>query len=1125
MFNMYAYIRRAKQKGRKTIYIINKSLIKNKTNKIMKLKKFLAMAAVAVFGGVNSVSAANAITSGTSYYIQNVESGLFLGGGNSWGTQGTVSAQGNLFKVEVSDGKYILTDLEVNGKFGYNLYTDANTSQNDYKWTIDLVGGESDVFTIYGKGKSNNTANNFDGYLAQSTTSGSRIGYITEAVSSVTNSAKWRFLTKEEAIAQLKAVSWGDSKPASFLISDANFDRNHNQGVWTVSSDCTNYTMGTHKNNTNNNNFVAESYHSPFTISQTLTDIPNGVYGMTAQGFVRVDTGSGSGVATDVVFFMNDATQVFPEKTGSENSMGDASTSFVEGKYTIEEFRVTVTNNTLQLGMKNTANNLWCIWDNINLTYYGVDVTALQEALAAKITEAEAITGNMNAAVASALSTAIANAKAAPSTEDALNAALTAISPAIDNAKASAAQYADVAAKVSSLDADGQAAFAASESGVKYANNILAAGDDITTDYRAAVKVQRTPNSDFTALIINPNFDGNINGWTDTFTGKLNHGYQDNSTYGPINQFMECWAGKWSNAATPYLLPNGKLYQTVDLPAGEYTLSADVIATQQEVGQAGYIASLDEVTGIYIYAKSDVLFKSDACNAIGDAPKRYEFTFNTTGGSTDLGLLIENTNCNWAVMDNVRLVYNGESTINVVQEGLKQAVADAADLSGVDANTATKQAYANAVSTGATTAETNGLSDDEYKNAVDAITNTKAAVEASIEVYKEIVKVNEKAAQLKGAEAEAAYADVLATYTDKTATSVTPFETAYAAAKAVATGGYQIEGIDNVWVGQSGTVPEWACPDMPGAPERFAGAPFEGDVMTKTITGLKKGTYTVVIRGGASTTGARDDFEVLTGQNRAYLFANDALQSMEVYSRTTIEAGTVETATLTCGVKDDGVLKMGIQNKTKGANWFVVNLVSITYESDQLPTTDVELVVSEAQYSTFIAPFDAELPTGVKAYTVDGTNGNELVMAEQNNIQANTPVVLFSETPVNKILSGVSQAEAATYTVGLLTGVYAPVEITDGYVLQNLANGVKFYKVNAEKAITVPANRAYLTDSVASEGKAYFSFGIADDNTTAVSTVNALIEGKAEIYSVNGVKLQKLQKGINIVNGVPVMVK
>lgn len=328
------------------------------------------------------------------------------------------------------------------------------------------------------------------------------------------------------------------------------------------------------------------------------------------------------------------------------------------------------------------------------------------------------------------------------------------------------------------------------------------------------------------------------------------------------------------------------------------------------------------------------------------------------------------------------------------------------------------------------------------------------------------------------------------------------------------------------WTGQTGIV-GWANHDdnLTGGSERYSGSMYTGDVMTMTINGLNPGTYTVTLYGAASTTGSRDKFEVLTGQNRAYLFANDALQSMEVYDRLEVSANSADKAVLTCGVKEDGVLKMGIQNKTLGANWFVIRLESITYDSNELPTTDVELVVSEAQYSTFIAPFDAELPTGVKAYTVDGIKGNELVMAEQNNIQANTPVVLFSETPVNKILSGVSQAEAATYTVGLLTGVYAPVEITDGYVLQNLANGVKFYKVNAEKAITVPANRAYLTDSAASEGKAYFSFGIADDNTTAVSTVNALIEGKAEIYSVNGVKLQKLQKGINIVNGVPVMVK
>ena len=621
-----------------------------------------------------------------------------------------------------------------------------------------------------------------------------------------------------------------------------------------------------------------------------------------------------------------------------------------------------------------------------------------------------------------------------------------------------------------------------------------------------------------TALIQNPNFDGNVNGWIDTFTGKLNHGFQNNSVYGPINQFMECWAGQWSGAAAPYLLPNGKLYQSVDLPAGEYTLSADIIATQQQVGQAGYIASLDEVTGIYIYAQSDVLFKSDACNAIGAEPKNYSFTFNTTGGPTELGLLIENTNCNWAVMDNVRLVYKGESTINLFQEALKEQVEKAADYSSAVCNASVKEAYATALTTANTKAETDKLTDEEYKTAGDNLTSAANAVLASIEVYKEIAKINEKAAQLKGADAAEAYADVLATYNNGTATEVAPFEAAYAAALAVAEPPIALPIDNNDWVGMTGNVAEWACPDMPGAPERFAGAPFVGDVMTKTITDLKPGTYTVVLRGGASTTGERDKFEVLTGQNRAYLFANDALYSMEVFSRTSIGAGTVETATLTCGVKEDGVLKMGIQNKTLGANWFVVNLVSITYESAELPTKDVDLAVTDAKWATFIAPFDAELPAGVTAYTVDGVeNDCGLVLNEQSSIKANTPMLLYAENPVTETIIGVSKAEAATYTVGLLTGVYAPVEITEGYVMQNQKGKVGFYKVDSAK--TVPANKCYLTVSD-SNVNAFFL-----DQETAIQAVEALAAGKAQIFDLQGRQQQKLQKGLNIVNGVKVLVK
>jgi hypothetical protein len=46
-----------------------------------------------------------------------------------------------------------------------------------------------------------------------------------------------------------------------------------------------------------------------------------------------------------------------------------------------------------------------------------------------------------------------------------------------------------------------------------------------------------------------------------------------------------------------------------------------------------------------------------------------------------------------------------------------------------------------------------------------------------------------------------------------------------------------------------------------------------------------------------------------------------------------------------------------------------------------------------------------------------------------------------------------------------------------------------------------------------------------DNETTGIEAVKALTDGKAEIYDLNGRKLNKLRKGINIVDGVKVIVK
>ena len=67
------------------------------------------------------------------------------------------------------------------------------------------------------------------------------------------------------------------------------------------------------------------------------------------------------------------------------------------------------------------------------------------------------------------------------------------------------------------------------------------------------------------------------------------------------------------------------------------------------------------------------------------------------------------------------------------------------------------------------------------------------------------------------------------------------------------------------------------------------------------------------------------------------------------------------------------------------------------------------------------------------------------------------------------------------------------------------------------------AYRAYLKKVGASEAKIAFNFGGAIvDGIEAVELLNNL---SGNIYNLNGQKLQKAQKGINIINGKKVLVK
>lgn len=212
-----------------------------------------------------------------------------------------------------------------------------------------------------------------------------------------------------------------------------------------------------------------------------------------------------------------------------------------------------------------------------------------------------------------------------------------------------------------------------------------------------------------------------------------------------------------------------------------------------------------------------------------------------------------------------------------------------------------------------------------------------------------------------------------------------------------------------------------------------------------------------------------------------------------------------------------GVHPMTLQG-TISDDYFYVNInmdfgYSVLAEVGDVANTTLN--ISDALYGTFCAPFTVALPESVTASIITAANGNELVFepVAGNVVLANTPVLVEASAAESLSVSGVYAK--GTPVAGLLTGVYENTPAPVGsYVLQNL-DKVGFYLVAEGNQPTVGANRCYLTVPAAGV-KAFFLNG---GDATGISGVDANVDANEAIYNLAGQRINKLQKGINIING------
>lgn len=197
----------------------------------------------------------------------------------------------------------------------------------------------------------------------------------------------------------------------------------------------------------------------------------------------------------------------------------------------------------------------------------------------------------------------------------------------------------------------------------------------------------------------------------------------------------------------------------------------------------------------------------------------------------------------------------------------------------------------------------------------------------------------------------------------------------------------------------------------------------------------------------------------------------------------------------------------------------------------ELKTSDPieqEFKITSAGWATLVTDLSKTTkPEAVTVYEVTaGAEDTDVTLSEVDNIEPNKPYLISGESSTYSIF-GCPVAKDATPTNGLLVGNWnAGATITgDGsqYLLQKHDSRVAFYLLANDATAKLAANSAYLKKETTSPVKAFYFDGLGDE--TAISALEALTSGNAKIYDLNGRQIQKLQKGVNIVNGKKIIVK
>ena len=380
------------------------------------------------------------------FFLYNVGAKKFVSAGDpgaQWGTNAYLTEQATLDFgfTDLGDGTYSLDSRHSNGGtsqyMSESLWVDG--AQANSKWTVTATGDANNSFTL-----------SCNGFYMVANAAGTDVETVASADG---DNAKWLLLSKATLTAGLAEATPANPMDATFFIQCSTFNRNDTEkSYWNCERSGGNYVIA--GPNGQRGTYGCELWNNTFDFYQTITGLPAGTYELTVDGY---------GTNGTTYIYAGDIVEKPFKNTTSTSNFATALDEIQNGSHkgnTTGQFDFT--GGDLKIGLKRTSQvgQDWTVFDNFRLIYYGAPSDPMEiyrGALQKAVEDAQAIEGTVPAAAYEALAAVVAENNKEYETGDEYSTATDAIKAATENAKALQAPYSrynDVKAAVLAINAD-----------------------------------------------------------------------------------------------------------------------------------------------------------------------------------------------------------------------------------------------------------------------------------------------------------------------------------------------------------------------------------------------------------------------------------------------------------------------------------------------------------------------------------------------------------------------------------------------------------------------------------------------------------------------------------------------